>query len=177
MHSEIEPRFKAAFLESLITRREFADHFCYHNDLYDSVRGFPQWAQETLRRHRHDVRDHLYSMPELESAVTHDALWNALQKELVSHGIIFGWARRYWAKKILEWTQDPQEALFIAISLTEKYSLNGWEPNSYFNIAKAIGGVCDEPSSVEYPVFGQVSYMKENHREARADLRTYAGKI
>lgn len=31
--------------------------------------------------------------------------------------------RMYWAKKILEWTNGPQEALAIAIFLNDKVSL------------------------------------------------------
>lgn len=31
-----------------------------------------------------------------------------------------GCARMYWAKKILEWTESPEEALAIAIYLNDK---------------------------------------------------------
>jgi hypothetical protein len=31
--------------------------------------------------------------------------------------------RMYWAKKILEWTSGPEEALTIAITLNDKVSL------------------------------------------------------
>jgi deoxyribodipyrimidine photo-lyase len=176
MHSEIEPRFKAAFLESLITRRELADHFCYHNTRYASFHGFPKWAQATLDEHRHDAREFTYSKQTLESAHTHDDVWNDIQQELVSNGRIFGWAIRYWAKKILEWTCSPEDALRFAISFMEKYSLNGWDPNGYLKIAKAIGGVYDTPSKTIHPVFGSVPYMQAAHKEARRDLQTYEGK-
>ena len=37
----------------------------------------------------------------------------------------------YWAKKILEWTSSPQEALRIAIKLNDKYELDGRDPSGY----------------------------------------------
>jgi deoxyribodipyrimidine photolyase len=39
--------------------------------------------------------------------------------------------RMYWAKKILEWTESPAEALRIAIWLNDRYSLDGRDPNGY----------------------------------------------
>ena len=42
-----------------------------------------------------------------------------------------GYMRMYWAKKILEWTLSPEEALRIAIKLNDKYELDGRDPNGY----------------------------------------------
>lgn len=176
MHSEIDSRFKATFLESLITKRELADHFCHYNAHYDSVHGFPEWARKTLDGHRRDAREYAYPKRTLEAGETHDDLWNALQRELVSSGRIFGWGRAYWAKKLLEWTKSPQEALHLAIMFTEKYSLNGWDPNGYLGIARAIGGVYEKSSDTEHPVCGSVPYMSMKSRDARLDLRTYIGR-
>ncbi len=36
---------------------------------------------------------------------------------------------RYWAKKILEWTESPEEALEISIYLNDRYELDGRDPN------------------------------------------------
>ena len=36
-----------------------------------------------------------------------------------------GFLRMYWAKKILEWTQSPEQALEYAIKLNDRYSLDG----------------------------------------------------
>lgn len=177
MHSEIDPRFKAAFLDTLITRREIADHFCYYNIYYNSFRGFPQWAQETLNKHRDDPREYVYSRRALDSAKTHDELWNAIQKELVLNGRIFGWASRYWVKKVFEWMRSPEEALRITTIFMEKYNINSWDPKGYMSIAKAIGGVYEEPSQKERPIFGIVQYMQPKDKEALRDLRTYAGRL
>ena len=37
----------------------------------------------------------------------------------------------YWAKKILEWTKTPEEALDIAIYLNDRYQLDGNDPNGF----------------------------------------------
>ena len=42
-----------------------------------------------------------------------------------------GFLRMYWAKKILEWTPSPEQALKEAIYLNDKYSLDGRDPNGY----------------------------------------------
>jgi deoxyribodipyrimidine photo-lyase len=66
---------------------------------------------------------------ETRQAKTHDELWNAAQLELVHGGKIHGFMRMYWAKKILEWTTAPEQALEWAIFLNDKYSLDGRDPN------------------------------------------------
>ena len=93
---------REAFLEELIVRRELADNYCFYQPHYDSFAGFPAWAQKTLNEHRQDRREYLYSLEELESAQTHDALWNAAQREMVQRGKMHGYLRMYWAKKLLE---------------------------------------------------------------------------
>lgn len=70
-------------------------------------------------------------MEEFETSQTHDDLWNAAQIQLVKEGKMHGFLRMYWAKKILEWTQSPEEALKFAIYLNDKYSMDGRDPNGY----------------------------------------------
>ncbi len=67
----------------------------------------------------------MYTQAELEEARTHDDLWNAAQSEMVARGKMHGFMRMYWAKKILEWTPSPEEALRISIYLNDKYQLDG----------------------------------------------------
>jgi len=42
-----------------------------------------------------------------------------------------GFLRMYWAKKILEWTASPEQALSIALYLNDRYSLDGQDPNGF----------------------------------------------
>ncbi len=122
------PESEKSYLEELIIRKELSDNFCYYNTNYDNFKGFHKWAQETLNTHRKDKREFIYSLKEFEEAKTHEDLWNAAQKELVFKGKMHGYMRMYWAKKILEWSSTPEEALKIAIYLNDKYELDGRDP-------------------------------------------------
>lgn len=46
-------------------------------------------------------------------------------------GKMHGFLRMYWAKKILEWTSCPEEALETALYLNDRYELDGRDPNGY----------------------------------------------
>jgi len=159
-----------AFLEELIVRRELSDNFCHYNPHYDRYEGLPEWARRTLEDHLDDPREHLYDLAEFEAARTHDPLWNAAQTEMVVRGKMHGYLRMYWAKKILEWTRDPGEALDVAITLNDRYELDGRDPNGYVGCAWSIGGVHDRPWA-ERPVFGKVRYMNQSgcRRKFRVD--------
>jgi len=163
---------KDAFLEELVVRRELSDNFCFYNLAYDSFEGFPSWARETLDLHREDKREYLYSRDELEQGSTHDDLWNAAQMEMVERGKMHGYMRMYWAKKILEWTESPEEAMETAIYLNDRYELDGRDPNGYTGIAWSIGGVHDRAWG-ERSVFGKVRYMSFNGARRKFDVDSY----
>lgn len=161
-----------SFLEELIIRRELSDNFCYFNKNYDNFDGFPQWGKETLNQHKKDKREFIYSVNEFENGLTHDELWNAAQSEMVNRGKMHGYMRMYWAKKILEWSESPEEALRIAIYLNDKYELDGRDPNGYAGIAWSIGGLHDRAWS-ERPIFGKVRYMNYNGCKRKFDVDAY----
>jgi deoxyribodipyrimidine photo-lyase len=166
---------KEAFLEELIVRRELADNFCFYNLQYDSFASFPSWAQKTLDVHRRDPREYLYSLAQFEQAQTHDDLWNAAQLEMVQTGKMHGYLRMYWAKKILEWTRSPEEALQVAIYLNDRYELDGRDPNGYTGIAWSLGGVHDRAWG-ERKVFGKIRYMSYNGCKSKFDVTAYIKK-
>ncbi len=172
----IPANVRESFLEQLIVRRELSDNFCYYNKNYDSFEGFPEWAQITLNNHENDNRKYIYSLEEFERARTHDDLWNAAQAELVVNGMMHGYMRMYWAKKILEWSRKPREALTIAMFLNDKYSLDGRDPNGYVGCAWAIGGVHDRAWK-ERPIFGKIRYMNRKGCERKFDVEAYIKKF
>jgi deoxyribodipyrimidine photo-lyase len=163
---------REAFLEELIVRRELSDNFCFYQPHYDTLAGFPAWAQKSLNQHRADRREYLYSPEALESARTHDELWNAAQREMVQRGKMHGYMRMYWAKKLLEWTASPEEAQAQAINLNDKYELDGRDPNGYAGIAWSIGGVHDRPW-FERPIFGKIRYMSYKGCRAKFNVEAY----
>jgi deoxyribodipyrimidine photo-lyase len=164
-----------SFLEELIVRRELSDNFCYFNPNYDSFAGFHDWAKTSLNEHRKDEKEFIYSLEEFEHAKTQEDLWNAAQTELLRTGKIHGYMRMYWAKKILEWSKSPEEALKIAIYLNDKYELDGRDPNGYTGCAWAIGGVHDRPW-FERPVYGKIRYMNRNGAKNKYDINAYISK-
>lgn len=146
------------FIEELVIRRELAENYCFYNRDYDSSAGFPDWAKRTLMAHASDQREYVYSLEQFELAQTHDPVWNAAQTQLVKTNYMHGYMRMYWAKKILEWTHNVDEAFKIAIHLNDKYQLDGRDPSGYTGIAWALGGVHDRPWG-ERPIFGMIRYM------------------
>lgn len=163
---------KEAFLEELVVRKELSDNFCFYNPDYDTSASFPRWARESQGKHAKDIREHLYSLQQFEEARTHDALWNSAQMEMVKRGKMHGYLRMYWAKKILEWTRSPEEAMKIAIYLNDRYGLDGRDPNGYAGIAWSIGGVHDRAWGAR-PVFGKVRYMSYNGCKSKFDVKAY----
>jgi deoxyribodipyrimidine photo-lyase len=90
-------------------------------------------------------------------------------------GKMHGFMRMYWAKKLLEWTSTPDEALAIGIYLNDKYELDGRDPNGYTGVAWSIGGVHDR-AWVERPVYGQIRYMNANGCARKFDVKAYIAR-
>ncbi len=174
--SEADEESKQGFLEELVVRRELSDNFCHYNPHYDSFEGFHSWAKKTLNEHREDEREYLYSLEEFERGDTHDELWNAAQMEMMKKGKMHGYMRMYWAKKILEWTESPEQALEFAIHLNDKYELDGRDPNGYTGIAWSIGGVHDRAWQ-ERPVYGKVRYMSYSGCKRKFDIEKYMEQV
>ncbi|XP_032386903.1 CPD photolyase [Etheostoma spectabile] len=148
----------SSFIEELVVRRELTDNFCFYNKKYDCVEGAYEWAQKTLKDHAKDKRPYLYTREQLEKAETHDKLWNGAQNQMVTEGKMHGFLRMYWAKKILEWTSSPEEALSIALYLNDRYELDGQDPNGFVGCMWSICGIHDQGWG-ERAVFGKIRYM------------------
>lgn len=174
--SEAPGEDKKAFLEELIVRRELADNYCLHTPDYDRFSSFPEWARKTLDEHRTDEREYIYPPEELEEGRTHDPLWNAAQRQMVLTGKMHGWLRMYWAKKVLEWSPSPEEALASCIALNDRYELDGRDPNGYTGIAWSIGGVHDRAWPT-HPVYGKVRYMNLNGARRKFDVDAFVKSI
>ena len=68
---------------------------------------------------------------------------------------------RYWAKKILEWTETPAQALETALYLNDRYELDGRDPNGYVGCGWAIMATHDR-GWTERAVFGKIRFMNYN---------------
>ncbi|XP_040910374.1 CPD photolyase [Toxotes jaculatrix] len=165
----------SSFIEELVVRRELTDNFCFYNKKYDSVEGAYEWAQKTLKDHAKDKRPYLYTREQLEKAKTHDKLWNAAQYQMVTEGKMHGFLRMYWAKKILEWTSSPEEALSIALYLNDRYELDGQDPNGFVGCMWSICGIHDQ-GWAERPVFGKIRYMNYKGCTRKFDVARFERK-
>ena len=125
-----------------------------------------------MNEHRKDKRDYLYHTSQFEFAETHDPLWNAAQRQMVTTGKMHGYMRMYWAKKILEWSHSPEIAIQNAIDLNDKYELDGRDPNGYAGIAWSIGGIHDR-AWFEKPVYGKIRYMNYNGCKKKFNVEEY----
>jgi deoxyribodipyrimidine photo-lyase len=163
------------FLDQFVTWRELGFNFAFLRKDHDQYTSLPAWAQTTLEKHAADPRRPLYTLEQFEHARTHDAIWNAAQRQLVREGRIHNYMRMLWGKKILEWSGSPQEALRIMIELNNKYALDGRDPNSYSGIFWVLGRY-DRPWGPERPVFGKIRYMSTEAARRKIRLKQYLEK-
>ncbi len=164
-----------AIIEEMGVRKELSDNFCYYNQAYDSFAGTPDWAQKTLKKHLSDEREYTYTAAEFENAQTHDDAWNSAQLQLRQQGKIHGYMRMYWAKKVLEWSETPEQALQTLLYLNDFYSIDGGDPNGYVGILWSIAGLHDRPWQ-ERPVYGTVRSMVYNGLKRKFDVQQYIDK-
>ena len=174
IHGAAAPsRDREAFLEELIVRRELAVNFVRYNPRFRTLESIEPWARRTLGEHARDERTHLYTEKQLANAETHDPLWNAAQRQMVSSGWMHGYMRMYWAKKILEWSPAADEAYDICVRLNDRYELDGRDPNGYAGIAWAVGGKHDRAWGPERPVHGKIRYMSFASTSRKFNNRAY----
>ena len=174
-HSKSQSASAASFLEESVVRRELSDNFCFYNPNYDSLDGAANWARESLELHASDKRDHIYTLEQLEEARSHEDIWNAAQRQMVKTGKMHGFFRMYWAKKILEWSPTPAEALRRAIYLNDRYSIDGRDPNGYVGCGWAIMGTHDM-GWAERAIFGKIRFMNYAGCKRKFDIKAYVAR-
>lgn len=155
------------FLDQLVVWRELAFNGAAWIPGVAEYRTLPAWARQTLEAHRSDARPHLYDLTTLDAAATADPIWNAAQRQLRTEGWFHGYMRMLWGKKILEWTEDPSDALGRMEHLMNRYALDGRDPVSYAGFGWVLGRY-DRPWP-EREVFGTVRCMTS--ASARRKLR------
>lgn len=166
---------RASFLEELIVRRELAVNFVNATGNYDRYECLPAWARATLKRHRHDRREHLYSFQQLLDAGTHDAYWNAAMRDMRCTGFLHNHLRMYWGKKVLEWSASAEEGYQSLLHLNNRFFLDGRDPSSFANVGWVFG-LHDRPWP-ERPIFGNVRYMNAAGLRRKTDIEDYMREI
>jgi photolyase PhrII len=170
---EASERKAKSFLDSLLTWRELAFHFCFHHcDIIDTLDAVPDWAKETLLRHSDDGREANCSWETLARAQTGRAVWDAAQRSLLKHGELHGKVRKIWGKSILPWLSTPSRALQLTLDLNHRYSLDGRNPASYGGVLWCYGQF-DRPCEPEKPVFGSIRPREVRHESETVDLEHF----
>ncbi len=165
-----------SFLDQFITWRELGYNMCVREENYTTYDSLPEFAQVTLHEHAGDRRPYVYELDELENSETHDTLWNAAQRELKLTGTMHNYLRMVWGKKILEWSEKPQQALSTMIHLNNKYALDGGNPNSYSGIFWCLGRY-DRAWGPERPIFGKVRYMSSDNTARKIKVKNYLAQF
>jgi deoxyribodipyrimidine photo-lyase len=160
------------FLDELITWREVGLNAAAHLPRYDRFETLPAWARDTLAKHAGDPRPWRYDLATLDAAATHDELWNAAQRQLVSEGRLHNMLRMLWGKKILEWSDSPEAAFEAMVHLNNRYAVDGRDPNSYSGIAWVLGRY-DRAWGPERPIFGTIRYMSSTNTARKVRVKEY----
>jgi deoxyribodipyrimidine photo-lyase len=164
-----------AFLEQVIVWRELSYNMCARRpDDYAKLSSLPDWAKDTIVAHAKDKRPHVYTRAQLEQARTHDPIWNAAQRQLLSEGWFHNYMRMLWGKKIVEWSPSVEVALESMASIMDRWSLDGRDPNSYAGYFFTVGRY-DRPWP-ERPIFGKLRSMTSESTAKKHDLSGYLAK-
>ena len=163
-----------AFLDQIITWRDIGFIHCAMIENHTEYDSLPEWAKTTLAEHEEDERPYLYTFEELESASTHDPLWNAAQNQLRQEGIIHNYLRMLWGKKILEWSPNPRTAMDWMIALNDRWALDGRDPNSYTGIGWVMGKF--DRGWTERAVYGKVRCMTSASTARKFKTKGYVEK-
>lgn len=162
-------------VEELVVRRELSHNYTWYQPGYDSYRALPEWARETLDDHRNDPREHVYSIEELEAADTHDPYWNAAMIEMRDTGYMHNYMRMYWGKQIILWSESPEGAFDTALTLNNRYFLDGRDPNSYAGVGWCFG--LHDRGWPEREVIGKVRTMTSGGLERKKDMNAYLRRV
>ncbi len=163
------------YLDELLTWRELAWHFCLHQPRHDTIDALPAWARDTLKRHEPDPRHAMPSWEQVARAQTGDALWDACQRQLLTHGELHNAVRMTWGKALLGWTKNARDALALLVDLNHRFALDGRDPASYGGLLWCLGAL-DRPFSPEVPILGSVRPRPLDQQARRLDLAEYARK-
>ena len=90
-------------------------------------------------------------------------------------GKMHGFLRMYWAKKVLEWTESPEQALEFAIYLNDRYQLDGRDTAGYVGCMWSICGIHDQ-GWAERAIFGKIRYMNFEGCKRKFDVDRFCIK-
>ena len=160
-----------AYINQVTTWRELSFNWCLRTPKFETIGALPAWIQRTMTDHAADTRAWQYDRDTLEHANTHDALWNAAQRQLVRTGIIHNYPRMLWGKTVLLWTATYDEARAHLFYMNDKYALDGRDANSVGGILWCFG-LWDRPWGNK-PIWGGIRPMVTARAKLKFAVATY----
>jgi predicted NAD/FAD-dependent oxidoreductase len=160
------------YLNELLTWRELAYAFATFSPALDTLAALPEWARVSLLSHVSDPRPMMPSWEALARGRTGDALWDAAQTSLRVHAELHNNVRMTWGKALIEWTDDPANALATLIDLNHRYALDGRDPASYGGILWCLGQF-DRPFPPDRPILGTVRPRPTSQHAHRLNVPEY----
>lgn len=86
-------RSAEAFLDQVVTWRELGFNMSARRPDGEQFESLPRWAITTLDAHARDARSYTYRLDQFREASTHDPLWNAAQRQLLTDGRLHHYLR------------------------------------------------------------------------------------
>lgn len=173
---QINTPSKESFIEELIVRRELSYNFVYYNPQYHLFKGMTyQWAYQTMKDHIYDERSYIYNIDDYLAFHTHDPYFNAAMKEMIYFGTMHSYMRMYWAKKIIEWSFNYEDAYNTIIYLNNYYFIDGNTPNGYTGVAWCFGK--HDRAWAPRQIFGKIRYMNSNGLKRKFNIEEYVNII
>lgn len=164
------------FLNELLTWRELGWNFCLHHPRPESIDSIVPWARETLKAHERDPRPALPSWEQLARAQTGNLLWDAAQRQLLTHGELHNTVRMTWGKQVISWSRTPQDALSALVDLNHRFALDGRDPASYAGILWCFGQF-DRAFLPAVPILGTVRPRPTSEYGKRFDVAEYERRV
>ena len=165
---DISSFVKYKFFDQLLTWREFFFHICKNFEDEQDYQNIPDWAKETLDKHKDDQREMIYSNDDLINYQTYDEIWNLAQKQYTEDAWMHNNLRMYWGKKVIEWKESPELAWETIIMLNDKLSLDGQDPATYGSILWCFGRGARMAS--EKPIYGKVGRKSDKLIRKRLEI-------
>jgi deoxyribodipyrimidine photo-lyase len=103
-------------------------------------------------------------------------VWNLAQRQLLACGLIHNYLRMLWGKKIIEWSETPEEAHRTMVRLHDVYALDGRDPNTHAGILWCFGKH-DRPWAPERPIFGSIRWMSSTQTAKKVRLKEIADAV
>ena len=145
------------FEEEIVKWREMSYAHAFSRGDYADIGSVPQWATRWISQSTSmptSASNGTFDVKRLETGMTGDEMWDAMQRYLVNTGELHNNCRMTWGKQLVHWgatsnhghANPTSEILQMLCYLNDRFALDGLSPPSYAGLLWCIGW-CDKPGS------------------------------